>query len=101
MIDVVCVNDTFSQEAREAYAQYNIVTPYLDGIYSVREIVISRKGRGFLLEQLRNPKMPIGEGENGFMVEPNWAVSRFRNLDGTELTEEQLQELLINQKQLV
>lgn len=101
MGDIICINDTFSQEAREIYEKYGVVTPYLDGIYSCRELVISRRGRGFLLNEIRNPKIPIGEGESGFMVEPNFNINRFKNIDGTEINENQIQELLINQKQLI
>lgn len=90
MTDIICCNDTFSPEAREVYEQYGIVTPYLDNVYSVREVVITRRGTGLLLNELVNPKIPIGEGESGFMVEPNFNVSRFKNMDGTEINVEQL-----------
>lgn len=97
MNNIKCINDTFSPEAREVYEKYEVVTPYLDNTYSVREVVITRKGTGFLLNELVNPKIPIGEGENGFKVEPNWAVSRFTNLNGSEITQEQLSEFKIKQ----
>ena len=97
-MDLICCDDYFTPEAREVYEKYGVVTPYLDGIYSCRELVISRIGRGFLLNEIRNPKIPVGEGESGFMVEPNFNVNRFRNIDGTEINENQIQELLIKQK---
>lgn len=98
MGDIICINDQFSQEAREVYEKYGVVTPYLDCIYSVREIVITRRGTGLLLNELVNPPISIGEGEDGFKTEVNWAVSRFKNIDGTEINENQIQELLINKK---
>lgn len=91
-MDLVCINDTFSPEARQVYEQYGVVTPYYDGVYTIREVVKTRKGIGLLLEELVNPLIPIGEGENGFMVEPNFNVSRFANLDGTEINLEQLRQ---------
>lgn len=90
MPDIICVDDYFSSEAREFYEKYGVVTPYLDAIYSVREVVITRIGHGLLLNELINPRILLGEGESGFTCEPNWRVSRFKNLDGTEISKEQL-----------
>lgn len=92
-MDIICINDTFSTEARKLYEKYGVVTPYMDCRYSVREVVITRRGTGLLLNELINPSIEIGEGENGFKTEVNWAVSRFRNLDGTEINQEQLRQL--------
>lgn len=100
MSDLVCINDTFSPEVRQVYEQYGVVTPYLDGVYSVREVVITRVGTGLLLNELVNPMIPIGEGENGFKAEPNWNVNRFRNLDGTEITQQQLKQWKTQKKDL-
>lgn len=96
--DVVCVNDLFTLDARKVYEQYGIVTPREGVYYTIRDIVISRLGTGLLLEELVNPKLPIGEGESGFMVEPNFGIFRFRNLDNSEITESQIQEFLIEKK---
>lgn len=96
MSEIICINDTFSAEAREVYEQYGVVTPYQNNTYSVREVVITRVGTGLLLNELVNPMIPIGEGESGFKAEVNWNVNRFRNLDGTEINIEQLK-----QKELV
>lgn len=97
MGDIICINDTFSQKAREVYEKYGVVTPYLNCMYSVREVVITRNGTGLLLNELVNPKMycyNIGEVE--MWAEVNWNISRFRNIDGTEINVEQLK-----QKELV
>ena len=97
MTDLICVNDLFSAEARQVYEKYGVITPYLDGVYSVRDVVITRVGTGLLLNELINPKMWIyGEGENAMYAEPNFKISRFRNLDGTEINVQQLK-----QKELV
>lgn len=96
-MEIICINDIFSQEVRAIYEQYGVVTPREGVYYSVRNIVISRKGIGFLLNELINPKIPIGEGENGFMVEPNFNTNRFANLDGSEITQQQLNEFKIKQ----
>lgn len=96
MSDLVCINDTFSPEARQVYEKYGVVTPYLDNTYSIRDVVITRKGTGLLLNELVNPMIPIGEGEDGFKAEPNFNISRFQTVDGTEINIEQLK-----QKELV
>ena len=98
-MDVICVNDLFTLEARRVYEQYGVVTPREEVRYTIRDVVISRAGTGLLLEELVNPKLPIGEGESGFMVEPNFGIFRFRNLDNSEITGEQIQEFLIDKKQ--
>lgn len=102
-MDIICINDTFLPEARQVYEKYGVVTPYLDAVYSIRDVVISRVGTGFLLNELVNPKIPVGEGENGFMVEPNFKTSRFQTLDGKELSLEFLKSVEPNsiQKDLV
>lgn len=91
MSEIICINDLFSPEARQVYEQYGIVTPREEVYYSVRSVITTRFGTGLLLNELVNPKMychNIGEVE--MWAEPNWAVSRFRNIDGTEINVEQL-----------
>ena len=93
MNTVICINDLFSQEAREVYEKYGIVTPREGVYYTIRKVVTTRYGTGLLLEELINPKMycyNIGEVE--MWAEPNFKISRFTNLDGTELNIEQLKE---------
>ena len=93
MNTVICINDLFSQEAREVYEKYGIVTPREGVYYTIREVVTTRYGTGLLLEELVNPKMychNIGEVE--MWAEPNWALNRFTILDGTKLNVEQLKE---------
>lgn len=91
MSDLICIDDTFSTEAREVYEKYKIVTPYLGCIYSVRKIVKTRNGIGLLLNELVNPSIWIeGEGENAMYAEPNWGLFRFKNIDNTEITYDQL-----------
>lgn len=89
-MDIICINDSFSAEARQVYEKYGVVTPYIDNVYSVREVVITRVGTGLLLNELVNPMIPIGEGEDGFKAEPNWNINRFRNIDNSEITYDQL-----------
>lgn len=91
MTDLICVNDLFSAEARQVYEKYGVVTPREGVLYSVRKIVKTRNGIGLLLNELVNPSIWIeGEGENAMFGEPNWGLFRFRNIDNTEVTYDQL-----------
>lgn len=101
MSDLICCDDYFTPEAREVYEKYGVVTPYLDGMYSVREVVITRRGTGLLLNELVNPPINIGEGEGGFKTEVNWAISRFKNIDMTDITEEQIREFVEKKKVVI
>jgi len=88
---VICINGEFAQLARQIYEQYGIVTPQEGVLYNIREVVTTRYGKGLLLEELVNPKMychNIGEVE--MWAEPNFKISRFTNVDGSEINLEQL-----------
>lgn len=91
MNNIICIDDRFSPEARQVYEQYGIVTPQEGVLYNIREVVTTRYGKGLLLEELVNPKMychNIGEVE--MWAEPNFKISRFTNVDGSEINLEQL-----------
>ena len=97
-MDIICINDYFSPEARQVYEQYGVVTPQQDVYYSVREVVTTRYGTGLLLNELVNPKMYCHNIEEVEMwAEPNFKISRFQTIDGSEITEEQLNEFKIKQ----
>lgn len=88
---VICINGEFTQLAREIYEKYGVVTPQEGVLYNIREVVNTRYGIGLLLEELVNPKMychNIGEVE--MWAEPNFKISRFTNVDGTEINTEEL-----------
>lgn len=90
-MEIICINDLFSPEARQVYEQYGIVTPQEGVYYSVRSVITTRFGTGLLLNELVNPKMychNIDEVE--MWAEPNFKISRFQTIDGQVLTEELL-----------
>lgn len=83
---VICINGEFTQLARQVYEKYGVVTPQEGVLYNIREVVNTRYGKGLLLKELVNPKMycyNIGEVE--MWAEVNWKISRFTNVDGTEI----------------
>lgn len=95
-MDLICVNDLFSAEARQVYEKYGVVTPQEGVLYSVRRVVKTRNGIGLLLNELVNPFIYIGgEGENAMYGEPNWGLFRFKNIDNTEVTYDQLIQTLV------
>lgn len=81
-MEVICINDTFSDEQRQKIPHL----PVKDRIYTIRDVVryIFEGRAGFLLEEIHNPEVDHPSGLGTF--EPNFAVSRFRNIDGTVLT---------------
>jgi len=98
-MDLLCIDGNFSAEQRAFYDQHGIVTPLKDVMYSPRSI--SRNSNGdweILLNEIINKEVPIKHKILGSALkEPAWKVSRFRNLDQSELTQEQIKEI----KQLV
>lgn len=89
---VRCINDTFPEDYRKFYEIHKVVTPYLDCVYTIRNVVHTRWGVGFHLEELKNPLVPLyGEGEDQMKSEPNWNIQRFVNIDGSKITNQQLE----------
>lgn len=86
---IICINDKFSQIQKSIIKNL----PVQDKVYTVRDVIQSRKGVGFLLEEIVNLKSGwVGEGENKMTFEPNFNQSRFSDLQGNPLTEEKIRE---------
>lgn len=98
MKDIICVDDNFLPQQKEFFLVNNVITPIKDIIYTIREVVplsINTKSIGFLLNEIQNPKVLIKHPILGIIkVEPNWSSKRFTDLQGNELTQDMLQELL-------
>lgn len=96
MKEVIFINDKFSPTWETYFSRYNIKKPILNSLYTIRQIVNHTKGeKGLLLNELWNnetPKISPLSGEKGF-GEQDWAVSRFSDLRGFPLNEEELREL--------
>lgn len=100
-MEVICVDGSFPADYLEFYKEHGIITPKEGSLYGIREVVKnmgkmdSTANVGFLLEELVNPKIPQMHsvlGVGGVTIEPNWAVRRFRNLDMSEISMEQVRE---------
>lgn len=89
---IICIDDQFAPDFLAFYAQYGVVHPKEGKIYTPREVVKHSTGNiGLLLEELRNPEVPIIHPVLGsVMREPTWKISRFAHLNGTPLTKEEV-----------
>lgn len=78
---VKCINDTWLPEQQAIWDKYNIQTPVKGAEYTVREFVQTRFGPSYLLEEIKNPKIPTEIPgilpENDFRYEPTFSVNRF------------------------
>jgi len=95
-MDIICVNATFPHEWVLLYKKYNVVTPELNKIYSIREVIHHTTGKtGIKLNEIINPKVPEPHPVLGsIMMEPSWNLTRFRTLAGDTIKKEEIE--LIN-----
>lgn len=94
--EIICVNGVFSPEQLEFWLKYKVIHPLQDGLYTIRELIYrnSEGNSGFLLNEINNPKIPIKHPILGVtMIEPYWDIKRFRRLDGTSFSKEDVKEM--------
>jgi len=96
MSEIICVDSNFTLEQLEFYKLHGVNTPEQDKIYNIRDLINNSNGKkGLLLAEIINPKIPFKHHILGIIHnEPNWNINRFRNLNKTEITKEQLNETL-------
>jgi hypothetical protein len=87
-MEAICINGSFPGEYLAFYAQNGVKTPNQDSIYNFRSVSRNSQGRyEVLLEEIINPEVPIKHPILGVShKEPAWKISRFRLIDGTEIT---------------
>jgi hypothetical protein len=82
---VKCINDTWSPEQRAIWDRYNIQTPIKGEEYTVRQFIQTRNGDSYLLEELKNPRIPAGNPgflpQDDLSFEPTFHVDRFVNTE--------------------
>lgn len=93
MSDIICINDTFTADQMMFFIEKGVKTPEKDKMYTVRDIIKAsgNSSTGILLNEIVNPltlvKHPIlGQA----MLEVNWNISRFSNLQEEVLTKEMI-----------
>ena len=94
MQEVICVDGSFPKDMLDFYEKYGVKTPIQDKLYTIANIIINSNGkRGVILEELKNPKVPINHPlfpQEATQVEPNWYIGRFRTLSGEIVNEREL-----------
>jgi hypothetical protein len=96
MSEIICVDGGFNADQLKFYEQHGVTVPQQDKIYNIRAVINNSNGKsGVLLEELQNPLIPFRHPILGIVNnEPNWNLNRFRNLDQTEITKEQVAEIV-------
>lgn len=99
-MEVLCIDGNFSKETLEFYKIYGVITPIQDKIYNIREVInhaskpSGGETIGVRLEEIINPKVPIETSLLGkTMIEPSFALYRFRRLDGSILTKKEVENI--------
>jgi hypothetical protein len=95
-LDIICINDEFTNEQLAFWREHNIAHPVKDNFYTVRYAIKHSTGDiGFLLNEIINPKVPIKHPVLGtIMIEPTFNYNRFAKINGTTLTIEDAREIL-------
>ena len=102
-MDIICINDIYTPEQKTFFSQHGVVTPLKDCFYTIRDVIkpSGKEGTGLLLNEIVNPLVPLMHPIMGqkVMIEPNFNIKRFSNLQGDLLSTEQLKEILKQQKE--
>jgi hypothetical protein len=96
-MEVICINDKFSEEWEKYFRHWGIVKPVSEKIYTIREIVPNTKGeKGLLLVEIVNKPTPRVSPLTNMRgnAEQNWAVSRFTTLLGKPINKETISEII-------
>lgn len=93
MDQVICINDAFPPEyIQEFVVEQGVQTPIKGKIYSIRAIKRHFNGMmGVYLQEIINPKCKIYMNGIKLNVEPGFALSRFTDLLGNPLKEEEIE----------
>jgi len=93
MGDLLCVDDFYPPSDIDYMNKHGVVWPKADVVYSIRAVINFPVGeKGILLNEILNPSTPKISPSFGMqgISETAWKISRFRNIDQTEIN---LQEL--------
>ena len=92
MTEIICIDDNFNSDVISYFAQFGIIMPKLNKIYSIRKIVNHANGKkGILLNEIINNKVPTFIISVGMQqIEPTWNIKRFTTLDGNKIEEKNI-----------
>lgn len=90
--DKIFVDDVFPDEYIKAFDKYGVKRPILNQLYTFRAVIKTTQGVGVLLNEIVNEPTPIIHPFGGIegTVEVSWNIKRFRNLDNSTITEEEI-----------
>ena len=93
--DKIFVDDVFPNEYIKAFNKYGVKRPVLNQLYTFRAIIRTTQGIGVLLNEIVNEPTPIIHpfGQIEGKAEVSWNIKRFRNLDRSVITEEEIREI--------
>lgn len=92
-MEVLCINDSYSQDILNFWSEHGVSYPKKDGYYTVRESITHTNGKtGYRLNEILNPEIPIKHPILGvIMFEPTFNKDRFRiaedNLESVNIEE--------------
>lgn len=97
MTEVICFDGKFASDKLAYYKQYGVSrVPIQESIYNIRAVITNSNGKkGFLLEEIINPAIPITGHPyipGTVLIEPNFSVYRFTDLEGNSIIDEMLRE---------
>lgn len=75
---VLCINDIYTDEQKKLIPS----RPIKNEIYTIVEILLTRNGKGIILEEINNS--PVQHPSNLGTFIPSFALSRFRVIDPKE-----------------
>lgn len=86
-MDIICINNKFTQDVLQFYAKFGVKIPEQDKIYTLRSKHRHSNGKiGITLEEIVNPKVPI---ESSLLpdakIEPTFDSKRFTDLLGNPI----------------
>jgi hypothetical protein len=85
MIEIICVDSTFSKSTLDWYNKVGVEIPIKNTIYTIRHTEKTFNGLGLFLEELVNPIVPV-KGVTGIIYkEVSFSYKRFTDLQGNLL----------------
>jgi len=92
--DKIYIRDDFPAEFIAAFNKYGVIRPVLNQLYTFRAVIKTTQGIGVLLNEIINEETPIIHpfGRIEGKAEVSWNINRFRNLDGSVITDEEVRE---------
>lgn len=99
-MELICIDSAFTGDQLAFYQQFGVTTPKKGEFYTPRSISKNSEGNWeILLNEIVNDVVPIKHSILGITYkEPAWKLSRFRNIDNSEITVEQVKEFKEQEK---